>query len=202
LVHTADIVNWYGSITPKLHRKILRWRMTQEFQQQRTSRPQAMIRKYEPGDELTIGQIYHDAVHQLTRDDYTEEQRNAWATPIEGDDAWAEKWRRRCERKQPWVAVVDGEVTGFIEFDSDGHIDCTYVSPDHAGKGHMSAIMERIFQEARQSNLIRLYAEVSITARPFFERHGFRLVRNNPHKVRGVPILNYIMECWLHPNAE
>jgi putative acetyltransferase len=126
--------------------------MTQEFQQQRTSRPQAMIRKYEPGDELTIGQIYHDAVHQLTRDDYTEEQRNAWATPIEGDDAWAEKWRRRCERKQPWVAVVDGEVTGFIEFDSDGHIDCTYVSPDHAGKGHMSAIMERIFQEARQSN--------------------------------------------------
>jgi putative acetyltransferase len=176
--------------------------MTQEFQQQRTSRPQAMIRKYEPGDELTIGQIYHDAVHQLTRDDYTEEQRNAWATPIEGDDAWAEKWRRRCERKQPWVAVVDGEVTGFIEFDSDGHIDCTYVSPDHAGKGHMSAIMERIFQEARQSNLIRLYAEVSITARPFFERHGFRLVRNNPHKVRGVPILNYIMECWLHPNAE
>ena len=50
-----------------------------------------MIRKYEPGDELTIGRIYYDAVHQLTRDHYTEEQRNAWATTIEGDDAWAEK---------------------------------------------------------------------------------------------------------------
>ena len=40
------------------------------------------IRKYEPGDELTIGRIYYDAVHQLTCADYTEEQRNAWATPI------------------------------------------------------------------------------------------------------------------------
>ncbi|ESA35760.1 thioredoxin related protein [Leptolyngbya sp. Heron Island J] len=98
-------------------------------------------------------------------------------TPIKSGDAWAEKWRRRCDRKQPWVAVVDGDVAGFIEFDADGHIDCTYVSPDHAGKGYMSAIMEQIFQEARRSNLIRLYAEVSITARPFFERHGFHVDR-------------------------
>ena len=171
--------------------------MTQEPQQQRANLPQAIVRKYEPGDELTIGRIYYDAVHQLTCDHYTEEQRNAWATPIEGGDAWSEKWRKRCDRKQPWVAVVDGEVAGFIELDADGHIDCTYVSPKHAGKGHMSTIMARIFQEARRSNLFRLYAEVSITARPFFERHGFRVVRDNPHTVRGVPILNYIMECWL-----
>ena len=156
-----------------------------------------MIRKYQSGDELAIGRIYYDAVHQLTCDDYSEEQRNAWATPIESDPDWGEKWRKRCELKQPWVAVVDDTVAGFIEFEADGHIDCTYVSPDHAGKGHMSAIMKRIFEEARQANLIRLYVEVSITARPFFERHGFRVVRENPHQVRGVPSLNYIMECWL-----
>ena len=67
--------------------------MTQEPQQQRANLPQAIVRKYEPGDELTIGRIYYDAVHQLTCDHYTEEQRNAWATPIEGGDAWSEKWR-------------------------------------------------------------------------------------------------------------
>jgi len=157
-----------------------------------------MIRKYQPGDELAIGQIYYDAVHQLTCDDYSEEQRHAWATPFETDDpARAEKWRRRCELKQPRVAIVDGEIAGFIEFEEDGHIDCTYASPAHAGQGHMSAIMKQIFTEARQSNLIRLYAEVSITARPFFKRHGFCVVRDNPHEVRGVPILNYIMERWL-----
>lgn len=160
-----------------------------------------VVRKYQIGDELRIGEIYYDAVHQLTCDHYNERQRHAWATPIRDDHAWAEKWRQRCERKQPWVAVVNGEVAGFIEFDADGHVDCTYVSPAFAGKGHMSAIMDRIFEEARQKNLIRLYAEVSITARPFFERHGFRFVRDNPHSVRGVPILNYIMECWLQPDT-
>jgi GNAT superfamily N-acetyltransferase len=162
-----------------------------------TAMPDIQIRRYQSGDEITIGRIYHDAVHQLTCDDYTEEQRHAWATPISADPSWSEKWRTRCERKEPWVAVVDGKVGGFIEFDSDGHVDCTYVAPTHARKGLMSAIMDRIFEEARQTNLLRLYAEVSITARPFFERHGFRVVRDNPHEVRGVPVLNYIMECWL-----
>ena len=155
------------------------------------------VRKYQPGDELTIGQIYYDAVHQLTCHDYSEKQRQAWATPFESDDpAWVEKWRKRCDLKQPWVAVVDGEVADFIEFDADGHIDCTDASRAQAGKGHMSAIVERIFEEARRANLIRLFAEVSATARPFFERHGFRVVRENHHEVRGVPIMNYIMECW------
>ncbi|MEM0895442.1 MAG: GNAT family N-acetyltransferase [Verrucomicrobiota bacterium] len=156
-----------------------------------------IVRKWQVGDELRIGEIYYEAVHELTRDHYNEQQRHAWATPIEEDPAWAEKWRKRCERKDPWVAVADGEVVGFIEFEPDGHIDCTYVSPSHSKRGHMTAIMNRIFEEARQSNLIRLYAEVSVTARPFFERHGFRVVRDNPHEVRGVPILNYIMERWL-----
>jgi GNAT superfamily N-acetyltransferase len=155
------------------------------------------IRRYQSGDECRIGQIYYDAVHQLTCEDYSAEQRNAWATPIEEGPSWREKWRKRCERKQPWLAVVDGEIAGFIEFEADGHIDCTYVSPKYAGKGYMSAIMQRIFAEARQRNLLRLFAEVSITARPFFERHGFRVVRENPHRVRGVPILNFIMETWL-----
>ena len=162
-----------------------------------TAPAETIVRKWQLGEELRIGKIYHDAVHGLTGDHYSEQQRHAWATPIEGDAAWAEKWRKRCERKNPWVAVVDGEVVGFMEFDPDGHIDCTYVSPSHAGKGHMSAIMDRIFEEAHQTNLTRLYAEVSITARPFFERHGFRVVRDNPHEVRSVPILNYIMERWL-----
>lgn len=156
-----------------------------------------LIRRYRPGDETAIGWIYHDAVHQLTCKDYTDQQRQAWATPVVQDEAWVRKWRSHCERMQPWVAEVKGEIAGFIEFESSGHIDCTYVSPKHAGKGCMSALMEQVFTEARRSNLVRLFAEVSITARPFFERHGFRVIRENPHEVRGIPILNYIMECWL-----
>lgn len=160
-----------------------------------------MIRKYESGDEVAIGQIYYDAVHQLTVADYDEEQRRAWATPYQVDDpAWVEKWRTRCEQKKPWVSLVENEVVGFIEFEPDGHIDCTYVSPAHAGNGHMSGIMKVILEEAGKANLHRLFAEVSITARPFFERHGFRAVRENHHKVRGVPIMNYIMERWIQEN--
>lgn len=36
-----------------------------------------MIRKYQTGDELAIGRIFYDPVHQLTCVDYNEEQRRA-----------------------------------------------------------------------------------------------------------------------------
>lgn len=154
----------------------------------------AVIRKYEPGDEIAIGHAYFDAVHQIASKDYSLVQCNAWAGPIEDDPNWAENWRKRCERKQPWVAIVEGELAGFIELDPDGHIDCTYAAAAFAGKGYMSAIMERIFLEAHELGLPKLFAEVSITARPFFERHGFEVVRENWPEIRGVRLLNYIME--------
>ena len=40
----------------------------------------------------------------------------------------------------------------------------------------------------------RLHAEVSITARPFFEAMGFRVVRDDVFRVRGAELQNYIME--------
>ena len=47
--------------------------------------------------------------------------------------------------------------------------------------------MERVVETAGRSGIPRLFAEVSITARPFFRRHGFLVVREqealrrNPH---------------------
>lgn len=156
-----------------------------------------MVRRYQPGDHWFIGQIFFDAVHQLTRDDYSEEQRYAWAAPPIGFD----HWERRCERKQPFVKEIDGKVVGFIELDPDGHVDCTYVDPAHARRGVMSEIMAAVKTEARRIGVTRLYAEVSLTARPFFERQGFRWVSDRNAEIREICLANFNMECQLEPQT-
>jgi len=155
-----------------------------------------MIRRYQPGDEVFIGRIFHDAIFQLAKDDYSPAQLEAWAGPSVDPD----RWKRRCLEKNPFVNEVDGKVAGFIELDPDGHIDCTYVDPAHAGRGVMSQLMDAVKEEAARQQMGGLAAEVSITARGFFERHGFVWVRDNIANVRGVSMVNYIMECRL--NAE
>lgn len=81
--------------------------------------------------------------------------------------------------------------------DPDGQIDHTYVSPDFAGKGAMHQLMNHIKSIAKENGVNQLYSEVSITARPFFERHGFVYSRDNKVERNGVEFLNYIMVCDL-----
>jgi putative acetyltransferase len=153
-----------------------------------------MIRKYKPGDELFIGRIFNDAIFQIARDDYTAAQLEAWAKrPADPD-----YWKRRCLEKEPFVNEIDGKVVGFIELEPDGHIDCTYVDPAYARRGVMSELMDAVKREALTQRIPKLLAEVSITARGFFERHGFVHLKDNLFNVRGVSMLNYIMECILH----
>ena len=43
----------------------------------------------------------------------------------------------------------------------------------------------------------RLYSEVSITARPFYERMGFKVVKEQQVEMRGQVLTNFVMEKHL-----
>ncbi len=152
-----------------------------------------MIRRYKSGDEQDIARIYHDAIYQLAAGDYTQQQLDAWANPPVN----CEHWKNRCRAKQPFVKELDGRVVGFMELDPDGHIDCAFVDPACSRMGVMSEIMGEAKNTARKMNLPKLFVEASKTALPFFEHHGFVLIRDNVTKVRGACLENFIMECPL-----
>ena len=152
-----------------------------------------MFRRYQHGDHLFIGQIFYDAVHQLADEHYTLEQRTAWASKPIG----FKHWEKRCIAKQPFVKEINGRVVGFMELDDDGHIDCTYVDPAFARRGVMSEIMTAVKAHAMQQGMTRLYAEVSMTARPFFVRHSFEVTSENQVDIKGIKLTNFNMQCLL-----
>ena len=55
-------------------------------------------------------------------------------------------------------------------------------------------IMAEVKREAVRLGLTKLFAEVSITARHFFERQGFIWIRDNVAVIGGVELANFIME--------
>ncbi|MBA4191138.1 MAG: GNAT family N-acetyltransferase, partial [Planctomycetaceae bacterium] len=91
----------------------------------------------------------------------------------------------------------DGQAIGFADLEPDGHIDRFFVHADHQGCGVGSTMMKSLVAEAMRTNCQRLFAEVSITARPFFERHGFTVLAEQEVVVRGVALTNYRMERHL-----
>lgn len=95
------------------------------------------------------------------------------------------------------MAVIGEEILGFGELEASGHIDCFYCHRDHQGVGVGTALLAAIVAAAACLGVPKLFAEVSITARPFFERRGFRVVRELQTEVRGVTLVNYLMERFI-----
>jgi len=157
-------------------------------------RPRFRIRHYCAGDHVAIAQVFTRAVHELTCGEYDAEARAAWAPSVPD----IERWRLRCELKRPFLAIdAVGTIAAFVELDADGHIDCTYVLPEFARQGAMTLLMEHVEAVARGFGLTRLYAEVSLTAQPFFLARGWIRLRDNAVSRGNVVLTNTSMEKLL-----
>lgn len=149
------------------------------------------IRKYKTADTQALASIYYHTIHNINIRDYAEEQVNAWApgSCLE-TDGWMKKWKMLI----PFVAIIEGKPVGFAEFEPNGHIDCFYVHHEYQGKSVGSALMGAVFDKAKREGIARIYAEVSITARPFFEAKGFEVVKEQTVNLRGVELTSFVME--------
>ena len=153
------------------------------------------IRYYEAEDALQIARLFYETVRSVNRADYSEEQVQAWAPEVPDPEAW----HARMADRRTLVAEDDGEVVGFIELEEDGHLDMLYLRRDAVGRGVGSLLYRAIEREAREQGIGLIFAEASVTARPFFERWGFRVVREQTVERRGVDLTNFAMEKPLRP---
>lgn len=156
------------------------------------------IQNYTADKAREIADLFHRSVHDIDPSIYTLEQQEAWAPTPPDYSRWAE----RLSLKRPFIALVDNRIAGFIELDVDGHIDCTYTHPYFKGQRVAAALYKHLEAEAKKRKLNRLYVEASTIARPFFERHGFSLIRDNNVKRNGVTFINHSMEKYIGPDHQ
>lgn len=147
------------------------------------------IRDYEAEDASEIVRLFYETVRSVNRAHYSEEQVAAWAPEIPDP----RRWHVRMSARLTLVAQEEGEVIGFAELE-DGHLGMLYVRKDAVGRGVGERLYEAVEREALGRGLGRITTEASITARPFFERRGFRLVLEQTVRRRGVEMTNFVME--------
>lgn len=147
------------------------------------------IRPYEPADLNVTIELFNDSVRQVASRDYSPAQIEAWAPIAVNTSLWSE----RLERKPTFLAEYQSHVVGFSDLDSAGHIDMLFVHSEYQGLGVARTLMNHILLKARDQNLTELTTDASITARPFFERSGFRVDQEQDVQLRGQTFRNYRM---------
>ncbi len=146
-----------------------------------------VYRKYRPSDCEKIAELFYQTVHSVNQKDYTPEQLDAWAT----GQVDLVQWNRTLSDHYTVVAEEDGVILGFGDMAEDGYLDRLYVHKDHQGQGIATALCGRL-ERAVGAQSITTYA--SITARPFFEKRGYKTVKPNQVERNGVRLTNYLME--------
>lgn len=86
--------------------------------------------------------------------------------------------------------MENGEIAGFGDIDETGYLDRLYVHKDYQGQGIASAICDCL--ESKISGKIVTHA--SITARPFFEKKGYKVVKEQQVERQNIFLTNYVME--------
>jgi len=90
--------------------------------------------------------------------------------------------------------LIDHCIAGFCSFRKDSYLDLLFVSHLHQRKGIAALLTTRCLYEAKALNLSRVHIEASITAKPFFTKMGFKLIKEQQKQFRGEVFANNLME--------
>lgn len=144
-----------------------------------------LLRPYRTEDCPALTKLFYQTVHTVNAKDYTPPQLDAWA---DGHPDLA-AWDSSLSAHLSLVAVCDGVIAGFADMVPDGYLDRLYVHRDFQRQGIATALCDALEQAVPGP----YETHASITARPFFEQRGYRVVRQQQVLRKGIVLTNFVM---------
>ncbi len=155
------------------------------------------LRPFLPADARRCAEIFRSSINELAAEDYDEEQREAWASRADDEQAFG----ARLTGALTLLAMIDGAVAGFASLKGADLIDMLFVDPEFARQGAGGALIEALTKLAQARGAKRLTVDASNSARPLFERQGFSAERRNLVRVGDQWLANTTMAKTLAGNS-
>lgn len=142
------------------------------------------IREYKDADFEAVARIFYDTIHAVNAKDYSREQLFAWANNVDS----LKKRRKDLLSQFTLIAETEGETVGFGSMDKSGCLDLLYVHKDFQRRGIATALCDEL---EKGFTVIKTYA--SVTAKPFFEKRGYKTIKEQEVERLGIKLKNFEM---------
>ena len=149
------------------------------------------IRRLAAQDIPEMRKLFRATVLTVNSKDYTKEEVEDWASC--GDSV---EHRKELLAKNDYIGALDGQggIVGFSSMNAEGYLHSMFVHKDWQGKGVATLLLSEVEKIARRYGVHKISVEVSVTARPFFEKHGYKVVKEQKAKANRLYLTNYVME--------
>ncbi len=148
------------------------------------------IRHYLPGEEQILRSLFYATVTNINIRDYSTAQVQAWSS--ERFDR--QQWCRRIKKMNPFVVISQNEIVAYANLQKNGYIDHFFCHYLHQKKGIGKTLMRFLLRTGNELGIKHFHAQVSITARPFFEYFGFSVVKEQHVRLNEQSLICYLME--------
>lgn len=145
------------------------------------------IRQMKGEDGAETLRLFQDTVRAVCAGDYSPAQLRAWIGERSLRD-WTGSFF--TEGRRALVAEEDEKIVGFADMTEDGYFDRLYVHKNFQRRGAATALADEL-ERGCAAPAFTVYA--SITARAFFEKRGYALLRENAVLRGGETLLNFYM---------
>jgi len=137
--------------------------------------------------------LYAETIQAVCINDYSQQQIDVWKATAEN----TERWTNVVNEQLAVVAEKNYKLIGFGTLRDGNYIDFFYIHKDFQGQGIADKILSQLETHALKSGNFNLTSDVSITAKPFFEKKGFLVVKEQKNLRKGVELINYKMSKTL-----
>jgi putative acetyltransferase len=159
--------------------------------------PKPGLRPFLPADTPILAAIFVAAIQELTGDDYSEVQQEAWAAVAEDEATFG----KRLASQLTLIATLQNSPVGFVSLRGPDHIDLLYVHPGAAGQGVATMLVDALEKLAGARGAKILTADASDNAEPFFKKRGYVAMQRNTVTINGEWLANTTMQKTLAENA-
>jgi putative acetyltransferase len=151
------------------------------------------LRPYLAADTPVLAAIFAAAIEELTGDDYTEEQQEAWMAVAEDEASFGKK----LADELTLIATLRNAPVGFASLKGKDHVDMLYVHPSVAGQGVASMLLDALEKLAGGRGAATLTVDASDNAAEFFRKHGYIAQQRNSITLNGEWLANTTMQKTL-----
>lgn len=149
-----------------------------------------IIRAALQSDAVELKNLFQNTVLAINRRDYSQAEVEDWASC--GDDL--SNIENMIKTHYFIVAVnQQSEIVGFSSITSQGYLHSMFVHKDFQGEGIATMLLNGIEQYTITNGIMRITSEVSLTARPFFEKKGYIVEEEQKRKANQLSLTNFWM---------
>ena len=149
-----------------------------------------IIRAALQSDAVELKNLFQNTVLAINRRDYSQAEVEDWASC--GDDL--SNIEDMIKTHYFIVAVnQQSEIVGFSSITPQGYLHSMFVHKNFQGEGIATMLLNEIEQYAITNGIIRITSEVSLTARPFFEKKGYIVEEEQKRKANQLSLTNFWM---------